>query len=90
MSKSEMVVRVAEAIGCIDADRCSRFTLRGRPRKGRELPCNGCLDAAWDAIKELREPTEAMIRACGEDDYYDSDSLRLENWQAMIDEALKD
>lgn len=48
-------IAVAEAIGCIDADRCTRFTARGKPRKGREIPCSDCMEAATRAIKAYEE-----------------------------------
>ena len=40
------------------------------------------------AIAAMREPTEAMIEACGADDYYDSYERRRANWETMIDTVL--
>ena len=93
---SEMIERVAEAIGCIDADRCTRQrTAPSKRTKWQMKPCDLCMDAARNAIQAMREPTEGMIDAAKE-----TVSLQVLEvapdlpglfgaWHAMIDHALK-
>lgn len=92
---SEMIERVAEAIGCIDADRCTRQrTVPSKRTKWQMKPCDLCMDAARDAIEAMREPTEAMLDAAwrlpddGPAIIYKS--AIEEKWREMIEAALKD
>ena len=92
---SEMIERVAEAIGCIDADRCTRQrTAPSKRTKWQMKPCDLCMDAARNAIEAMREPTEAMLDAAwrlpddGPAIIYKS--AIEEKWREMIGAALKD
>jgi hypothetical protein len=92
---SEMIERVAEAIGCIDADRCTRQrTAPSKRTKWQMKPCDLCMDAARNAIEAMREPTEAMLDAAwrlpddGPAIIYKS--AIEEKWREMIEAALKD
>lgn len=82
-----MVERVADAIGCLDSDRCIRFRADGKARTPPKPPCDRCLEAARAAIAAMREPTEAMRNAAAIDSIGPHDMQIF--WEEMIDEALK-
>ncbi len=54
---SEMVERVAKAIGCRDYERCPL------PQQEHPEQCDDCLATARLAIGAMREPTRAMAEA---------------------------
>lgn len=72
---SEMIERVALAISGSD-DPANILTIHR--------------DRARAAIKALRDPTPAMLKAMWRrNDDNNADEATLENWQEAIDEALK-
>ncbi|SEE52338.1 hypothetical protein [Bradyrhizobium lablabi] len=72
---SQMVERVARAIGCMDEDRCSIDD----PYHEGMAKCPRCLNAARAAIEAMREPPKEMGWPESLSQY----------WRAGIDGALK-
>jgi hypothetical protein len=48
-----IAIAVADAIGCVDADRCTRMREKPAHRKRTDPPCDECLEAAVRAIKAI-------------------------------------
>lgn len=74
-----MLQKIAEAIGCLDRDRCFGTMT--------PIKCKECIDAAKRVIVAMREPTEEMLVA-----FYGTTPKEQwlgKDWQDMIDEALK-
>lgn len=98
---SEMVKRVAIAIGGLWNDRCNPCTAK------KIVECDECLSAARLAIGAMKEPTDAMIDQGRlgmpiEYNYYQKNGMLycdvldfkkcvspIKAYQFMIDEALK-
>jgi hypothetical protein len=77
-TSSEMIERVALATCSMESCRCA---------VKREFTGMPCLRRGRNALRALREPTEAMLNA----GYVDPDAVNLQwIWPAMVDAALKE
>lgn len=84
---SEMIERVAVAIGGIDNDRCNPC------EDYRIIKCDRCLEVAKRVIEAMKEPTEEMVfkflgfKCDKKQPIY---KMVIENYRNMIEAALKD
>jgi hypothetical protein len=88
---NSMLDRVADALACVNSERCTRFRENGKPRVPPQPPCEDCILAAKRAIAAMREPTQGM-KECSEEVHWGYNCHTCgglcEGWYAMIDAAL--
>lgn len=90
---SEMIEQVAKAMWDVRRAHANNAGIELEFWDDGTIPkANGIMDEARAALEAMREPTKAMIaRITYYDTEYDqcTDEMATEQWQKMIDEALK-
>lgn len=82
--RNPFVEKIADAMGCVDWDRCTRY--RDGRSKAKHPVCDACVEQARSAIEGMKEAPDHVLSAFS--GYAQCEGYVPEGWNAAIDAIL--